>query len=80
MYVNEKMRPVETVPGMEGGEIKDNGGGVNSSIIYLIYCKNFCKCHNVPPPSTTIKINTKNSPRPFLSFKLAISFSWKVEA
>jgi hypothetical protein len=21
----------------------------------LIYCKNFCKCHNVPPPSTTIK-------------------------
>jgi hypothetical protein len=28
---------------------------VNSSIIYLIHCKNFCKCHNVPPPSTTIK-------------------------
>jgi hypothetical protein len=27
---------------------------VNSSMIYLIYCKNFCKCHNVPPPSTTI--------------------------
>jgi hypothetical protein len=24
-------------------------------MIYLIYCKNFCKCHNVPPPSTTIK-------------------------
>jgi hypothetical protein len=22
--------------------------GVNSSMIYLIYCKNFCKCHNVP--------------------------------
>jgi hypothetical protein len=21
---------------------------VNSSMIYLIYCKNFCKCHNVP--------------------------------
>jgi hypothetical protein len=29
---------------------------VNSSMIYLIYCKNFCKCHSVPPPSTTIKI------------------------
>jgi hypothetical protein len=29
--------------------------GVNSSMIYLIYCKNFCKCHNVPPPSTIIK-------------------------
>jgi hypothetical protein len=22
---------------------------------YLIYCKNFCKSHNVPTPSTTIK-------------------------
>jgi predicted ATP-dependent endonuclease of OLD family len=29
--------------------------GVNSSVIYLIYCNNFCKCHNVPLPSTTIK-------------------------
>jgi hypothetical protein len=24
-------------------------------MIYLIYCKDICKCHNVPPPSTTIK-------------------------
>jgi hypothetical protein len=22
--------------------------GVNSSMTYLMYCKNFCKCHNVP--------------------------------
>jgi hypothetical protein len=22
--------------------------GVNSSMIYVIYCKNLCKCHNVP--------------------------------
>jgi hypothetical protein len=29
--------------------------GVNSSMIYLIHCKNSCKCHNVPPPSTAIK-------------------------
>jgi hypothetical protein len=29
--------------------------GVNSSRIYSIYCKNFYKCHNVPPPDTTIK-------------------------
>jgi hypothetical protein len=29
--------------------------GVNSSRIYLIYCKNFCKCHSVSPPSTAIK-------------------------
>jgi hypothetical protein len=26
---------------------------VNSSMIYLIRCKNLCKCHNVPPSSTT---------------------------
>jgi hypothetical protein len=29
--------------------------GVNSSKKYLIYYKDFCKCHNVPPNSTTIK-------------------------
>jgi hypothetical protein len=22
---------------------------------YLIYCKNFCKCHNAPLPNTTTK-------------------------
>jgi hypothetical protein len=27
MYVNGKMISVETVPGMQGGEIKENGGG-----------------------------------------------------
>jgi hypothetical protein len=36
MYVNGKMRPVETVLGIWGGKIKENGGGVNSSMIYLI--------------------------------------------
>jgi hypothetical protein len=45
------MRPAETIAGMVEG--------VNSSIVYLIYCKNFCKCHNVPPPSTTIKKKEK---------------------
>jgi hypothetical protein len=49
MYVNGKMRPVETTPGMGGGEIKENDGGVNQTVICLIYCKNFCKCHNVFP-------------------------------
>jgi hypothetical protein len=29
--------------------------GVNSSMIYLIDCKNFCKCHNVSPLSTIIE-------------------------
>jgi hypothetical protein len=38
MYVNGKMRPVETIPGMGGQEGKDNDGGVNSTMIYLIHC------------------------------------------
>jgi hypothetical protein len=56
LHVNGKLISVETVPGM--GE-KDGWRRmmeeVNSSMIYLIQCKNFCKCHNVPWPSTTIK-------------------------
>jgi hypothetical protein len=27
MYENGTMRPVETIPGMGGGEIKENDGG-----------------------------------------------------
>jgi hypothetical protein len=49
MYVNVKMRPVETIPRMGERGMKENDEEVNSRIIYLIYCKNFCKCHNVPP-------------------------------
>jgi hypothetical protein len=55
VYVNGKMIPIEAVPGMEGGRIRKNGGGVNLSTIFLIYHRNFCKCHNVPPPSTIKK-------------------------
>jgi hypothetical protein len=55
MYVNRKMRPVETTPGM--GEIKENGEGVNSSMIYLTHCKNIYKCHNVPRTIIKEKIN-----------------------
>jgi hypothetical protein len=29
--------------------------GVNASMIYLIHCKNLCKCYNVPPCRTAIK-------------------------
>jgi hypothetical protein len=32
-----KMISVETIPGM-GVVVKNNGEGVNSSMIYLIYC------------------------------------------
>jgi hypothetical protein len=47
MYVNGKMKPVETIPGMEEGVIKENErwGEFNCGIFD---CKNFCKCHNVP--------------------------------
>jgi hypothetical protein len=56
MYENAQMTPVETTPGMEGGSRKRAVEGVNSNVIYLIHCKNFCKCHSVLLPSTTIKI------------------------
>jgi hypothetical protein len=39
------MRPVQTISGMGGGGIKENDGGMNST---MINCKNFYKCHNVP--------------------------------
>jgi hypothetical protein len=45
MYVNGKMRPVEIVPGMEGG----------------IYCKNFCKCHNIFPTAQYKKKKRKQN-------------------
>jgi hypothetical protein len=49
------MIPVETVlksgEGIWGRAVE----GVNPCMMYLIHCKNLCKCNNVPPPSTTIK-------------------------
>jgi hypothetical protein len=44
MYVNAKMMPVETFPGIREGEMKERREGVNSNMIYLIHCKNLCKC------------------------------------
>jgi hypothetical protein len=44
LYENGKIRPAETVPGMEGGVRMMEG--VNST---MTYCKDFGKCHNVPP-------------------------------
>jgi hypothetical protein len=41
-----KMRCTETIPGMEGGRIKESDGGVNLTVIYG---KNVCKCHNGAP-------------------------------
>jgi hypothetical protein len=36
MFENGKLRPVETIPGMGGGKIKENDGGGEFN---LIYCK-----------------------------------------
>jgi hypothetical protein len=37
MYVNGKMRPVETIQGLEGGRAKDNGeGGIFKHYIFGI--------------------------------------------
>jgi hypothetical protein len=44
MYDNGKMRPVETILRMRGEGMKGNYGVGESKI----YCKYFCKCHNVP--------------------------------
>jgi hypothetical protein len=46
MYENGKMRPVETIPGMGVGGIKENDGGATST---MVYCKKFCKCYSVIP-------------------------------
>jgi hypothetical protein len=53
------MRPVETIPEMGGGRIRENDRGMNSSMIHLIYCENLYKCHNVSLPNRTIKIINK---------------------
>jgi hypothetical protein len=45
MYVNEKMKPVETTPGMGRGDKEEWWKEVNST---MINCKKFCKCYNVP--------------------------------
>jgi hypothetical protein len=55
MYVNAKAIPVETIPGMGGGGEEGIIEGVNSSMIYFIYYRNVCKCHNVLSLSTTVK-------------------------
>jgi hypothetical protein len=39
MYINGKMRPVETIPGMGEGGQRGMMEGMNST---MIYCKNFC--------------------------------------
>jgi hypothetical protein len=42
---------IETISGMGEGRIKENDGGVNSTMIYY---KTFWKSHNVPPVQNII--------------------------
>jgi hypothetical protein len=51
--------------------------GANSSMIYLIYCKNFCKCRNVLPPSTPIKF--KKIKNKASNFKQIVHESYFIE-
>jgi hypothetical protein len=67
-----KKRPVETVPGMGGGWIKD--------YTTTTHRKNFATCHNVLPSATIIKKRLKNKYM-FLKSLLtsalsAASFNW----
>jgi hypothetical protein len=39
-------------------------------MIYLIYCNNFYKCHNVYPPSTTVKKKKENNVHVFESVRI----------
>jgi hypothetical protein len=55
MYENEKMRPVETTPGMQGKGMKENDGRGKSNYDH----KNFCKYHNVPPVEQHFKKTKK---------------------
>jgi hypothetical protein len=55
MYVNAKMLPAVTVPGIREGRMRERSEGGNSIMMYLIHCKNLCKCYNVPTPRTKKK-------------------------
>jgi hypothetical protein len=45
------MITIQNAPGMRGCGDRRMVEEVNSCMIYLIYCENFYKCHNVPPSS-----------------------------
>jgi hypothetical protein len=53
MYVNAKVIPVETVPGIEGRGMKESSGGGEFKYD-ILDTLNRCKYSNVPSPSTTI--------------------------
>jgi hypothetical protein len=54
------MIPVETVPVIGEERPNSTAEGVNSSMIYLIHCKNLCKYYNVPPSQHNNNNNKKS--------------------
>jgi hypothetical protein len=55
-HVNAKMILLKLFQESGEGTWKRAVEGINSSMIYMIHCKNLCKkCYNVPPPRTIIK-------------------------
>jgi hypothetical protein len=48
--VNGKMRTPESIPGMVGAGIKENVGGVNSTMIYLYILRTFVNATMCPHP------------------------------
>jgi hypothetical protein len=60
--------------------MKENGGGENLSTIYFIYCKDFYKCHTVPPPNMIVKRVPKvlmpPAPQKFPSLTSPLKIKW----
>jgi hypothetical protein len=68
------MIPVEVVPRIRGERMEESQWrGRNSSVKYLIHCKNFFKCCNGPICSTTIKKTVKQTLKFYLKVKLTVS-------
>jgi hypothetical protein len=52
--------------------MKESSEGMNSGMVYLIYCKNLCKCYKVPTSCTTIK--KFNATKKFFSKEFSCEF------
>jgi hypothetical protein len=45
MYVNGQMKPVETIPGIGEGRIREHDGGGWIQLWYIV--RTFCKCRTI---------------------------------
>jgi hypothetical protein len=72
MYVRGKMRPVRSTPGMRGGRVKKNDGGVNSTMIYLYIIRTFIKATMYPHPAQQKKRKNRCTYPVYIFFLLAL--------